>query len=122
MKTCRRLFLPPLVMLVALPAEAASDADPHAASERIFANYFLDAQVPGMVYGIIAADPWDDRQTRLPEAQFSGLLRDGVPFTLPAMHLPRDRAAAGGARDIARLKAEGVARDTDSPPVAPGGR
>jgi serine-type D-Ala-D-Ala carboxypeptidase/endopeptidase len=31
--------------------------------------------------GFVTDDPWGDRQTPLPEAEFSRLLRDGVPFT-----------------------------------------
>lgn len=31
--------------------------------------------------GFVTDDPWGDRQTPLPEAQFTQLLRDGVPFT-----------------------------------------
>jgi len=31
--------------------------------------------------GFVTDDPWGDRQTPLPEAEFSKLLRDGVPFT-----------------------------------------
>ncbi len=30
--------------------------------------------------GFVTDDPWGDRQTPLPEAEFSRLLRDGVPF------------------------------------------
>ncbi len=33
------------------------------------------------VGGFVTDDPWGDRQTPLPEADFSRLLRDGVPFT-----------------------------------------
>lgn len=33
--------------------------------------------------GFVTDDPWGDRQTPLPEAEFSRLLRDGVPFTSP---------------------------------------
>jgi D-alanyl-D-alanine-carboxypeptidase/D-alanyl-D-alanine-endopeptidase len=31
--------------------------------------------------GFVTDDPWGDRQTPLPEAEFTRLLRDGVPFT-----------------------------------------
>ena len=31
--------------------------------------------------GFVTDDPWGDRQTPLPEAEFSKLLQDGVPFT-----------------------------------------
>jgi CubicO group peptidase (beta-lactamase class C family) len=31
--------------------------------------------------GFVTDDPWGDRQTPLPEAEFSKLLKDGVPFT-----------------------------------------
>jgi CubicO group peptidase (beta-lactamase class C family) len=31
--------------------------------------------------GFVTDDPWGDRQTPLPEAEFTQLLRDGVPFT-----------------------------------------
>ncbi|MGB5133131.1 MAG: serine hydrolase domain-containing protein, partial [Steroidobacteraceae bacterium] len=31
--------------------------------------------------GFVTDDPWGDRQTPLPEAEFSQLLREGVPFT-----------------------------------------
>jgi D-alanyl-D-alanine-carboxypeptidase/D-alanyl-D-alanine-endopeptidase len=31
--------------------------------------------------GFVTDDPWGDRQTPLPEAEFSKLLREGVPFT-----------------------------------------
>jgi CubicO group peptidase (beta-lactamase class C family) len=33
------------------------------------------------VEGFVTDDPWGDRQTPLPEAEFTQLLRDGVPFT-----------------------------------------
>jgi CubicO group peptidase (beta-lactamase class C family) len=33
--------------------------------------------------GFVTDDPWGDRQTPLPEADFSQLLSDGVPFTRP---------------------------------------
>ena len=33
--------------------------------------------------GFVTDDPWGDRQTPLPEAEFTKLLRDGVPFTRP---------------------------------------
>jgi len=33
--------------------------------------------------GFVTDDPWGDRQTPLPEAEFSALLRAGVPFTRP---------------------------------------
>ena len=33
--------------------------------------------------GFVTDDPWGDRQTPLPEAEFSRLLRDGVPFAHP---------------------------------------
>ena len=33
--------------------------------------------------GFVTDDPWGDRQTPMPEAEFSRLLRDGVPFTRP---------------------------------------
>ncbi len=33
--------------------------------------------------GFVTDDPWGDRQTPLPEAEFSRLLREGVPFTRP---------------------------------------
>jgi D-alanyl-D-alanine-carboxypeptidase/D-alanyl-D-alanine-endopeptidase len=33
------------------------------------------------VAGFVTDDPWGDRQTSLPEEQFTALLRDGVPFT-----------------------------------------
>jgi D-alanyl-D-alanine-carboxypeptidase/D-alanyl-D-alanine-endopeptidase len=33
--------------------------------------------------GLVTDDPWGDRQTPLPEAEFSRLLREGVPFTSP---------------------------------------
>ena len=32
------------------------------------------------IAGFVTDDPWGDRQTPLPEAEFSRLLRDGVPF------------------------------------------
>jgi D-alanyl-D-alanine-carboxypeptidase/D-alanyl-D-alanine-endopeptidase len=33
------------------------------------------------VGGFVTDDPWGDRQTSLPEAEFTRMLRDGVPFT-----------------------------------------
>ena len=33
--------------------------------------------------GFVTDDPWGDRQTPLPEAEFSRLLREGVPFAHP---------------------------------------
>ena len=33
--------------------------------------------------GFVTDDPWGDRQTPLPEADFTQLLREGVPFTRP---------------------------------------
>lgn len=33
------------------------------------------------VAGFVTDDPWGDRQTVLPEADFTRMLRDGVPFT-----------------------------------------
>jgi CubicO group peptidase (beta-lactamase class C family) len=33
--------------------------------------------------GFVTDDPWGDRQTPLPEAEFTELLRKGVPFTRP---------------------------------------
>ena len=33
--------------------------------------------------GFVTDDPWGDRQTPMPEAAFSKLLREGVPFTRP---------------------------------------
>jgi CubicO group peptidase (beta-lactamase class C family) len=33
--------------------------------------------------GFVTDDPWGDRQTPLPDSQFTRLLRDGVPFTRP---------------------------------------
>jgi CubicO group peptidase (beta-lactamase class C family) len=33
--------------------------------------------------GLVTDDPWGDRQTPLPEADFTRLLSDGVPFTRP---------------------------------------
>jgi CubicO group peptidase (beta-lactamase class C family) len=33
--------------------------------------------------GFVTDDPWGDRQTPLPEAEFTRLLREGVPFTRP---------------------------------------
>ena len=33
------------------------------------------------VAGFVTDDPWGDRQTPLPEADFTRMLRDGVPFT-----------------------------------------
>jgi CubicO group peptidase (beta-lactamase class C family) len=33
--------------------------------------------------GFVTDDPWGDRQTPMPEADFSRLLREGVPFTRP---------------------------------------
>ena len=33
--------------------------------------------------GFVTDDPWGDRQTPLPEAEFSAMLRAGVPFTRP---------------------------------------
>jgi D-alanyl-D-alanine-carboxypeptidase/D-alanyl-D-alanine-endopeptidase len=33
------------------------------------------------VAGLVTDDPWGDRQTPMPEADFTRLLRDGVPFT-----------------------------------------
>ncbi len=33
--------------------------------------------------GFVTDDPWGDRQTPLPEEEFSRLLREGVPFTRP---------------------------------------
>jgi D-alanyl-D-alanine-carboxypeptidase/D-alanyl-D-alanine-endopeptidase len=33
--------------------------------------------------GFVTDDPWGDRQTALPEADFTRLLREGVPFTRP---------------------------------------
>jgi CubicO group peptidase (beta-lactamase class C family) len=33
--------------------------------------------------GFVTDDPWGDRQTPLPESDFTSLLRDGVPFTRP---------------------------------------
>lgn len=35
------------------------------------------------VSGFVTDDPWGDRQTPMPEGQFSALLRAGVPFTRP---------------------------------------
>ncbi|HET7292324.1 MAG TPA: serine hydrolase domain-containing protein [Vicinamibacteria bacterium] len=35
------------------------------------------------VAGFVTDDPWGDRQTPLPEAEFTELLRAGVPFTRP---------------------------------------
>jgi CubicO group peptidase (beta-lactamase class C family) len=38
------------------------------------------------VAGFVTDDPWGDRQTPLPEADFSQMLRDGIPFArTPAM-------------------------------------
>ncbi len=34
--------------------------------------------------GFVTDDPWGDRQTPMPEAEFSRLLRDGVPFAGPS--------------------------------------
>ncbi|HEU4780567.1 MAG TPA: serine hydrolase domain-containing protein [Steroidobacteraceae bacterium] len=33
--------------------------------------------------GLVTDDPWGDRQTPLPDAEFTKLLREGVPFTRP---------------------------------------
>jgi CubicO group peptidase (beta-lactamase class C family) len=33
--------------------------------------------------GFVTDDPWGDRQTPLPDAEFSKILREGVPFTRP---------------------------------------
>jgi D-alanyl-D-alanine-carboxypeptidase/D-alanyl-D-alanine-endopeptidase len=33
--------------------------------------------------GFVTDDPWGDRQTPMPESDFTRLLRDGVPFTRP---------------------------------------
>ena len=33
--------------------------------------------------GFVTDDPWGDRQTPLPEEDFTRLLREGVPFTRP---------------------------------------
>ena len=33
--------------------------------------------------GFVTDDPWGDRQTPMPEEDFTGLLREGVPFTRP---------------------------------------
>jgi CubicO group peptidase (beta-lactamase class C family) len=33
------------------------------------------------ISGLVTDDPWGDRQTPLPDADFTQLLRDGVPFT-----------------------------------------
>ncbi len=33
--------------------------------------------------GFVTDDPWGDRQTPLPESEFTRFLRDGVPFTRP---------------------------------------
>jgi len=33
--------------------------------------------------GFVTDDPWGDRQTPMPDAEFSRLLREGVPFTRP---------------------------------------
>lgn len=33
--------------------------------------------------GLVTDDPWGDRQTPLPEAEFTRLLREGVPFSSP---------------------------------------
>src|SRR6476619_153651 len=33
--------------------------------------------------GFVTDDPWGDRQTPLPDAEFTRLLRDGVPFMRP---------------------------------------
>jgi CubicO group peptidase (beta-lactamase class C family) len=33
--------------------------------------------------GFVTDDPWGDRQTPLPESEFTQLLREGVPFTRP---------------------------------------
>jgi CubicO group peptidase (beta-lactamase class C family) len=33
--------------------------------------------------GFVTDDPWGDRQTPMPEDEFTRLLRDGVPFTRP---------------------------------------
>ena len=35
------------------------------------------------VGGFVTDDPWGDRQTPLPEAEFTAMLRAGVPFTRP---------------------------------------
>lgn len=35
----------------------------------------------GHVAGFVTDDPWGDRQTPMPEAEFTGLLKTGVPFT-----------------------------------------
>jgi D-alanyl-D-alanine-carboxypeptidase/D-alanyl-D-alanine-endopeptidase len=35
------------------------------------------------IAGLVTDDPWGDRQTPLPEADFTRMLRDGVPFTRP---------------------------------------
>jgi D-alanyl-D-alanine-carboxypeptidase/D-alanyl-D-alanine-endopeptidase len=35
------------------------------------------------VAGFVTDDPWGDRQTSLPEEQFTAMLREGVPFTRP---------------------------------------
>lgn len=35
------------------------------------------------VAGLVTDDPWGDRQTSLPEEQFTQMLREGVPFTRP---------------------------------------
>ena len=48
--------------------------------------------------GFVTDDPWGDRQTPLPEEEFTRLLREGVPFTRPPGHgdgvlEPRLRAA-----------------------------
>ncbi|HEY2944393.1 MAG TPA: serine hydrolase domain-containing protein [Vicinamibacteria bacterium] len=37
----------------------------------------------GHAAGFVTDDPWGDRQTPLPEEEFTRLLRDGVPFTTP---------------------------------------
>jgi D-alanyl-D-alanine-carboxypeptidase/D-alanyl-D-alanine-endopeptidase len=34
--------------------------------------------------GLVTDDPWGDRQTPMPEDDFTRLLKDGVPFTRPA--------------------------------------
>ena len=44
--------------------------------------------------GFVTDDPWGDRQTPLPEADFTRLLREGVPFTRPPGPLWSTRTSA----------------------------
>ena len=67
--------------------------------------------------GFVTDDPWGDRQTPLPESDFTRLLRDGVPFTRPpamAMEVlePRLRTARPHRRQRLRTALQGLRQGT----------